>query len=125
MTKKILIVDDEPALMAILVDKFSKEKFEILSAQDGKDGLASALKNHPDLILLDIIMPVMDGMTMLGKLRKDQWGKKAKLILLTNLSDARRISKPLTEGVTEYMVKADWKINDIVERVNYILAKKS
>ena len=79
MDKKILIVDDEPALLTALVDKFTRAGYTVGIAENGKEGLKLALKNRPDLILLDIIMPVMDGITMLYKLRKDSWGGKLKL----------------------------------------------
>lgn len=76
--RSILIVDDEPALLAALVDKFTRAGYSVTVAEDGQQGLNSALKNHPDLILLDIIMPVMDGLTMLAKLRRDGWGNMLK-----------------------------------------------
>src|SRR4030042_2794089 len=114
-TKKILIVDDEPALLAALVDKFTRAGFTVLIAENGKEGLKFAFKNKPDLILLDIIMPIMDGITMLYKLRKDPWGKRVKVILLTNLSDPGKITKALTQSVNGYLVKSDWKIKDVVK----------
>lgn len=123
MKNKILIVDDEPMLLAALVDKFTREGFTAITAKDGQEGLASALADHPDLILLDIIMPVMDGITMLYKLRKDRWGKHAKVILLTNLSDPGKITKTLTQKVNGYLVKSDWKIADVVKQVSKSLAK--
>ena len=67
-TKKILIVEDDNALAGILYDKFSQEAFGILEAKNGEEGLELALAKHPDLILLDIMMPKMDGMTMLKKI---------------------------------------------------------
>jgi len=117
MNKKILVVDDEPALLAALVDKLTLEGFVVLSAKDGQDGLEVALRDHPDLILLDVILPVMDGMTMLFELRKDSWGKSIPVILLTNLSEPEKISESLRQGVTDYLVKSDWKLEDIVKKV--------
>ena len=108
---KILIVEDEASQRMALVDKFTREGFSVVEAKDGKDGLTIALQEHPDLILLDIVMPVMDGMTMLQKIREDAWGKDVKVIVLTNLSDA------LAHGSYDYLVKSDWKINDVVARV--------
>lgn len=117
MNKKILIVDDEPALLTALVDKFTRAGFEVFIAENGQKGLASAFENLPDLILLDIIMPVMDGLTMLYKLRKNNWGKRVKVILLTNLSDPGKITKPISDSVNGYLVKSDWKIEDVVKQV--------
>ncbi len=73
-TKKILVVEDDVPELNALRDKFTREGFSILTAKNGEEGLAIALREHPDLILLDIIMPVMDGITMLVKLREDSWG---------------------------------------------------
>lgn len=73
--KKILIVEDEESLLKTLGEKFTLEGFEVVKAQNGVEGLRVALQEHPDLILLDIVMPVMGGMEMLGKLRQDDWGK--------------------------------------------------
>ena len=123
MDNNILIVDDEPMLLNALVDKFTREGFTTMTAKDGREGLASALKNHPDLILLDIIMPVMDGMAVLEELRKDPWGKDAKVILLTNLSETeKKIAEPLLKAVV-YLVKSDWKIDDVVKEVRKKLAE--
>jgi len=102
-----------------LVEKFGREEFETLEAGNGEDGLATALKEHPDIILLDIVMPKMDGMTVLKKLREDEWGKKVPVILLTNLSAT---GADIIEGIVEqepsyYLVKSDWKIEDVVAKV--------
>lgn len=117
MNKKILIIEDEMVLAKALVNKFSKEGFNIATARNGEEGLEMALKQKPDLILLDIIMPKMDGLTMLEQLRKDEWGKNVKVILLTNLSDEEKLARALQEGVHDYLVKSDWKIEDVVEVV--------
>ena len=75
-----------------------------------------ALREHPDLILLDLIMPVMDGMTMLKKLRHDPWGTKVSVIILTNLSDAEG-SLMRSIGSLDYIVKSNWKLEDVVAKV--------
>jgi CheY-like chemotaxis protein len=121
--QRILIVDDEPALLTALVDKFTRAGFIVNIAENGKEGLESAFKYKPDLILLDIIMPVMDGMTMLYKLRQERWGNSIKVILLTNLSDPGIISQSIVQKVNGYLVKSDWKINDVVGEVKKKLAK--
>ncbi len=115
--KKILIVEDEEILLKDLADKFTETGFEVLTAKDGQEGLNVAFKNHPDLILLDIVMPVMDGMTMLYQLRRDPWGKEVEVILLTNLSDSDKIADSYSEGVHDYLVKSDWSLDDIMAKV--------
>ena len=115
--KKILIIEDEPALREALADKLSREGFSCLEAKNGLEGLDFALKEHPDLILLDIIMPVMDGMTMLEELRKNPWGKNVPVILLTNLSEVEKVAESLRHGIYDYLVKSDWSLEDIVKKV--------
>jgi DNA-binding response OmpR family regulator len=122
---KILIVDDEPALLNALVDKFTRSGFEVLIAKNGKEGLKSACKNHPDLILLDVVMPVMDGFTMLYKLRSCKWGKNIKVILLTNLSDPIKITPSIFDRVDDCLVKSNSKIVDVVKKVDKHLGGKN
>ena len=117
MKKLILIVEDEEALLGILIEEFQREGFTVLFENNGRDGLRTAIKKHPDLILLDIIMPIMDGLTMLSKLRKDVWGNNAKVILLTNLSDPGKVTHAILESVNGFIVKSDWKIKDIIAEV--------
>ena len=117
MKKKILIVDEEQALVSALVDRFMKEGFITISAANGKDGLELALRDHPDIILLDIMMPVMDGATMLKKLRADEWGKDVHVILLTNLTGTEKLDESMHQGACDYLVKCDMTIEDVVNKV--------
>lgn len=117
MNKTVLIVEDEQSLLTILVEKFTQEGIRTLTATNGNAGLASALANHPDVILLDIIMPVMDGMAMLDKLRKDSWGKTANVIILTNLTDTEKTVKSQKLGIFDFWIKCDMSISSIVNGV--------
>ena len=117
MKNKILIVEDEAVLSTVLADKFIKENFEVVVAKDGKQGLNAALSAHPDCILVDILMPVMDGIAMLRELRKDAWGKNANVFMLTNLSSAERELDSQTLGAKDYLIKTDWKLKDVVKKV--------
>ncbi len=117
--KTILIVDDDPTILKMLVVKLTREGFKILQAKDGEEGLV-VCKNHPDLILLDIIMPKMDGLEMMKKLRAEsEWGKSVPIILLTNLSpDDDKINKSITEDMPAYyLLKPNWGVDDVVEKV--------
>ena len=120
MTKKnktILIVEDEQPLLQDLLTKFTKAGFQTLSAEDGETALTMALAEHPDLILLDIILPKLDGLAMLKKLRADKWGKKAAVIILTKLSDDQLIAEAMESGVYDFLVKSSWEIDDLIRRV--------
>lgn len=118
--KKILIVEDEVSLRNALKDKLTHEGFVTLEAKNGEEGLAVALREHPDLILLDIVMPKMDGMTMLKKLRaENEWGKSVPVIILTNLtSDNEQRNRDITETEPSYyFVKTDWTLEDILTKI--------
>ncbi|MDD4333362.1 MAG: response regulator [Patescibacteria group bacterium] len=123
-SKKILIVEDEMSLSEALKRKLSLvDGYNIFVAKDGEDGLSLALREKPDLILLDIIMPKMDGMTMLAKLRKEKGGKKIPVIILTNLSDAENVEEAQKRGVNDFLIKSDWKIEDLAKKVKEKLSQ--
>jgi DNA-binding response OmpR family regulator len=125
--KTILVVEDDPPMLKILVDKLTEEGFRIIEAHDGEEGLMMADRDHPDLILLDIVMPKMDGMTMLKKLRQEnEWGGSVPVILLTNLSpDEEKINKGITEDEPAYyLIKTNWSLNDVVQKVRERLNRK-
>lgn len=124
--KKILIVEDEQDLRKALTDKLTREGFSVLEAKNGEEGLKVALAERPDLILLDIVMPVMDGMTMMKKLREEnEWGKNVSIILLTNLSATDQIISGIVEDEPSYyLVKSDWKIEDVVKKVRERLSEE-
>lgn len=117
MPQKILIVEDEADIQKILSDNLSKSGFVVVNATNGEDGLAKAKAEKPDLILLDIIMPVMDGMTMLEKMRAEDWGKEIPVIILTNLSDGTKAIDAKISGVHDYLVKADWDLKEVVGKI--------
>lgn len=116
---KILIVEDEVTLLKILADKFTLEGFQVYEAKNGEEGLARALKEHPHLILLDLLMPKMNGITILRKLREtNEWGEKVPVIIVTNLSmDDRIIREIVKTKPTHYLLKSDFKIKDVVRKV--------
>ena len=115
ITKKILIVDDETVLADLLSAKIGSEGFSVIVARDGEEGLEKALAEHPDLILMDIIMPKMDGITVLKKLRQDSWGKNAPVIILTNLNTAEAVEDSIASGAYDYLVKIDYTLEDLVK----------
>lgn len=119
--KKILIVEDELAYVKLLRDRLDGA-YEVIDAQNGQIGLRKALGEKPDLILLDIKMPVMDGLTVLRELRKDSYGKSAKVILLTNLEANDEIVVKVTEDLpTYYFVKSDIKFNELMDKIDDLL----
>ncbi|MCX6766342.1 MAG: response regulator [Candidatus Moranbacteria bacterium] len=118
MKKTILIVEDELPMLKALADKFSLEGFEILEAKDGAEGLETAISKKPDLIILDIFMPVMDGKAMFEKLRQDAWGKTVPVIILTNLNpDDKTLEQLMKNGPSYYFIKSKWKLEELVSKV--------
>lgn len=124
---KILLVEDEISLWHMLVRKLELENFEVITAVNGKEGLEKALSETPDLILLDILMPVMDGLTMLQKLREtNDYGKKVSVILLTNLSAGSEeiIKKIAQTEPAHYFVKVDMAMNDLIQKIRELVDAK-
>ena len=116
-SKKILIIEDDKILARLLSESLKKESFVVLSASDGEKGLTMALENHPDLILLDIMLPKMDGLTLLKKLREDAWGKEASVIILSNTSDSGKVSEALRSGTYDFLVKTDLKLEEVLTTI--------
>lgn len=122
----IEVVEDELSQRKALTDKFTREGFKVLEARNGEEGLKIALDEKPDIILLDLVMAHMDGMTMLKKLRaENSWGQSVPVILLTNLSAD---NDAMIQGIAEtspayYLMKANWTINDVVEKVKERLSR--
>ena len=112
--KKILIVEDEIAIQNILCDKLAQEGYDVHIASDGDEGLTLALAEHPDLILLDILMPKVSGLKMLESLRADIWGKHVHVFVLTNLQQSKEKSAAFNQHVAKYFDKADIKLEDLL-----------
>lgn len=116
--KKVLVADDELALRRVLVDTLKAEgDFEVLEAVDGEEAFLSIKKNQPDLVLLDIMMPKMDGLTVIQKLKTEGALGKTKIMFLTNSSELSQIATAMASGAFDYLVKADWDMKDVVKKV--------
>ncbi|KKR04151.1 MAG: Adenylate cyclase [Parcubacteria group bacterium GW2011_GWF2_39_13b] len=120
---KILFVEDEPTLQKTLGDVLAKEGYDIKTASDGEEGLALAKKFKPDLMLLDLILPKKDGFTVLKEIKADEELKYIPVIVLTNLEGTSDVEKVLELGATTYLVKANYDLGEVVERVKQALKK--
>lgn len=119
------IVDDEVLERNALRDKLTQAGYGILEAKDGEEGLSIALANHPNIILLDLRMPKMDGMTMMQKLRADAWGKDAPIIILTNYdANDQNVLRIITDHPSYYLLKTDTSIDEIIEKIREVLESK-
>ena len=112
---KILIVEDDQPLLSSLKDKFESEGFNVFIAKDGQEGLAATKKEKPDLVLINILLPKLDGISMAKEIKKLELDTQ--MLFLTNLNDTEHISQAEEIDVTDYLIKADWNINDVVVRV--------
>lgn len=115
--KTVLVIEDEKSLMELLSLKLTQNGFKVKAACDGEEGLKFALETHPNIILLDILLPKIDGLTMLSKLREDPWGKTANVIIMTNVNDPKVENMALKGGISYYFIKKDWTLEEIVEKV--------
>lgn len=122
---KILLIEDDKMLADMYITKFSKEGLEVVRAEDGAKGLELAKKEKPDLILLDIIMPKLDGFAVLRELKKDDTMGGTHVLLLTNLGQSEDVEKGRELGADDYFIKANHTPAEIVEKVKYLLAKKA
>lgn len=120
---KILIVEDDQAMLDALVDNLKLNGFEkLVTAQNGQEGLDAAFRENPDLILLDIVLPKLDGMQVLKKLRSDARGKTIKVILLTNLNVTDSILTGIVSNEPSYyLVKAEHSIDEVIDKVKSVL----
>jgi two-component system, OmpR family, alkaline phosphatase synthesis response regulator PhoP len=114
--KKILIVEDDNEFLWILRESFHREKLPVLFAQDGEEALAKIESEKPDLVILDIMLPKMDGMEVAKKIKEK--GINCKIIFLTNLKDPLHVSQAMEiVGDTDYIVKSDLHVGQIIQRV--------
>lgn len=119
--KKILIVEDDGILQKALQEFLLEDGFEVFGALDGEEGLEMAKGKNPDLILLDIILPKKDGYEVLKELKLDENTKKIPVVLLTNLGSINDVEKALEMGATTYLIKADYKLEEVVKKIKEIL----
>jgi DNA-binding response OmpR family regulator len=118
---KILFIEDEPGLQKTVGEILRQEGFEILEALDGETGVEIATKEKPDLVLLDLILPKKDGFEVLKALKENPETKDIKVIVLTNLETSSDVEKALELGATNYLVKANYELEEVVQKVKDLL----
>ncbi len=115
--KKILFIEDESALQRTITQVLSEEGFEVVSAIDGETGLKSAESELPDLILLDLILPRIDGFEVLSLLKANPKTISIPVIVLTNLEGSADVERALALGATTYLVKTNYRLEEVIEKV--------
>ncbi|HLB66669.1 MAG TPA: response regulator [Candidatus Saccharimonadales bacterium] len=122
---KIAIVEDDQAISQMYRIKFEADGYEVETAENGKLGLALAEKMRPDVILLDLMMPEMNGDEMLVELRKQVWGKNIKVVILTNIGEQEVPENIKQLGVSAFILKADMTPRQVAELVKKKLAENT
>lgn len=121
---KVLLVEDDTMLADMYTMKFEGEGFEVWKGANGIEALQQLeTKGNPSIILLDVIMPQMDGFTMLGKLKENPKWKDLPVILLTNLGQDNDVKKGIAMGANDYLIKANFTPGQVVEKVKALLKK--
>ena len=125
MSKKrlILLVEDDEFLAELYATKLNLEGFEVLLALDGEKGLKIIREKKPDLVLLDIILPKMDGFEILKKIKADKILKNIPIILLTNLSQKDEVKKGLDLGADDYLIKAHFMPSEVVKKIKQMIGE--
>lgn len=119
---KILIVEDDTFLAGIYANKFEKEGFEVCLATDGEAGFKAVQKENPDIVLLDILLPKLDGFEVLERMKADTAVKSIPVILLTNLGQKEDVDKGLKLGAADYLIKAHFMPSETVDKVKKVLS---
>lgn len=119
---KILIIEDDDFLRSLAVTKLEKEGFVVSMAANGQDGLAAVQSVMPDLLILDLMLPIMSGFEVLEKMKSDEATKNIKVIVFSNLGEESDIKKCLDMGANDYLVKANFTLDELVEKIKGLVA---
>ncbi len=121
MTKTILIVEDDKFLRELIVRKLKKENFNITEAIDGEEGIKKIKEERPDLVLLDLILPEIDGFEVLSKMKEDMSLAQIPVIILSNLGQKDDVERGVKLGAVDYLIKAHFTPGEIIEKVKTAL----
>ncbi len=118
---KIALVEDDPFLSSMYTTKFELEGFQVVSANDGVNGVSLIKKEIPDLVLLDIMMPKMNGFDVLKEIKSNEKTKDIPVILLTNLNQTDEVEKGMDLGAVDYLTKAHFMPSEVVDKIKKVL----
>lgn len=123
MKKNILFIEDESALQRALSDAVRLNGYTVLQALNGDDGLRMAKSEHPDLILLDLVLPQKDGFEVLSTIHDDPELKNIPVIVLTNLESPEEVEKALSLGARTYLVKAHYSLEEVLTKIKQTIGE--
>ncbi len=121
MAKTILIIEDDKFLRELIVRKLNEEDFEVSQAVDGEEGIKKIIEEKPDLILLDLILPGIDGFEVLARMKKESALSSIPVIILSNLGQKDDVEKGLKMGAIDYLIKAHFTPGEIIEKIKVAL----
>ena len=121
MAHTILIVEDDDFLRSLAVTKLEKEGFTVSMAANGQEGLALIKSTIPDLLILDLMLPVMSGFDVLKSMKADEATKNIKVVVFSNLGEQNDIKQCLDLGVSDYLVKANFTLDELLEKIKSLL----
>jgi len=121
MAKKILVIEDDKFLRDLISQKLIKEGYDIAEAVDGEKGVESAKEEKPDLVLLDLILPGIDGFEVLSRIKSDPSSAQIPVIILSNLGQKDDIERGLKMGAADYLIKAHFTPGEIIDKIRVIL----
>lgn len=119
--KKILIIEDDSFLKNLESSKFTHEGFEVIAATNSGEVEAAMALGNPDIILLDLMLPDIDGFELLKKFKEDEATKAIPVIIFSNLSDDAEMKRVLDAGAADFMVKSNFTLSDVIEKINTLL----
>ncbi len=118
---KILFIEDDPLIVKIYTTRLTADGYQVLSAENGEDGIKLAETETPDLVILDIMMPKIDGFGVLEKLRANEMMKNKPILVYSNLAQEEEIKRAQTLGATEFIIKANLSPTEMVEKIKKYL----
>ena len=125
MSHKILVVEDDKFLRELITQKLSREGYDVVGAVDGEEGVVKAKKDQPNLILLDLILPGIDGFEVLSQIKKDPETSEIPVVILSNLGQKEDVDKGKSLGAIDFLIKAHFTPSEIIEKIEEILKESN
>lgn len=125
MPYKILVIEDDKFLRELITQKLSREGYDVIGAVDGEEGVVKAKKDQPDLVLLDLILPGIDGFEVLSQIKKDTETSEIPVVILSNLGQKEDVDRGKSLGAVDFLIKAHFTPSEIIEKIEEILETKN
>ncbi len=120
---KILVIEDDSFLSGLLSGKLEKDGFQVFTAANGEVAIQTAEKEVPDLVILDLMMPKIDGFAVLEQIKKNDALKSKPVIVFSNITDENEMVRVKNMGANEYMIKSNFTLDELVEKIKTLLPK--